>query len=120
MKIRVEGTDRYNNELRSPKFTKDERKLIKNYRKDLEGGFIYSDNPIRPQGMTEYLSEFSNPHSNYNPFHRLTKRINLEDRFDYIVYPPELDEEQGIVYYPVVIQSVIGHNIAGQRTYSQN
>lgn len=118
VKIRVGVTDRYEKELRTHTFTEDERKLIKRYKKDLEEGCLYYDHPDRPNGMTEYLSEFSKPNSNSNPFHRLTKRINLNDRFDYIVYPPELDEENKTVYYPVVIQSIVGHNIAGQRTYT--
>lgn len=117
IKPSVEVTDRYNNEIKE--FVESERNLIKAYRKDLTDGFLYSDNPLRPDGKTEYLEEFSKPNSKVNPFHRLTKRINNSDRFDYLVYPPVLDEQNRIVRYPVVIQSLKGHNIAGQRTYTE-
>jgi hypothetical protein len=114
----VEVTTRYDDELKTF-VSNSERKLIKNYKKDLEDGFLYSDNPLRPNGMTEYLEEFSKPHSKVNPYHRLTKRINNSDRFDYIVYPPILNEKERVVIYRVVIQSLRGHNIAGQTTYSK-
>lgn len=115
--VDVDVTDRYNLEVQG--FTDSERKLIKEYRKDLKKRYLYSDNPLRPNGMTEYLEEFSQPYSKVNPFHRLTKRINYSDRFDYIVYPPILDEINRKVIIPVVIQSLRGHNIAGQTTYSK-
>ena len=104
-----------------PSFTKDERKLIKNYKNDLKNNYIYRDHPSRPNGKTEYLAKDSRPNSKFNPYHRLTKRINLFDRFDYLVYPPELQElDDGSfkVVIPITIQSLKDHNIAGQRLYS--
>ena len=120
IKIRVEGTDRYDREI--SQFPKDERELIKQYWKDLENNYLYSDHPDRPNGKTEYLEEFSKPYKKNRPFHRLTKRINIFDRFDYLVYPPELEEQSDGTYkviIPVTIQSLKDHNIAGQKKYSE-
>ncbi len=119
VKIRVKGTKRYDKEL--PLFTKEERNLIKKYWEDLENYYIYQDHPDRPQGKTEYLAEFSKPTGQHKKFHRLTKRININDRFDYLVYPPELEKQDDGTYkviIRVVIQSLKDHNIAGQRKYS--
>ena len=120
IEVSVDKTKRYDKEL--PLFTKDERKLIKKYWEDLEDNYIYSDHPDRLQGKTEYLSEFSKPYKKDNPFHRLTKRININDRFDYLVYSPELEEQDDgsfKVIIHIVIQSLKDHNIAGQRKYSE-
>lgn len=117
--IRVTSTDRYDREI--SQFSKEERKLIKQYRKDLENNYLYSDHPDRKSGKTEYLEEYSKPYKKDRPFHRLTKRINIFDRFDYLVYPPELEEQPDKTYkviIPVVIQSLKDHNIAGQKKYS--
>ena len=54
IEVHVDKTKRYDKEL--PLFTKDERKLIKQYWDDLENNYIYRDHPSRPQGKTEYLS----------------------------------------------------------------
>lgn len=119
IEVVVDKTKRYDNEF--SQFTKEERKLIKAYQDDLENNYIYKDNPERPQGQTEYLSEFSKPYKKNRPFHRLTKRINISDRFDYLVYPPELEEQEDgsfKVIIPIVIQSLKDHNIAGQKKYS--
>ena len=120
VEISVEKTDRYDKEI--SQFSKDERKLIKQYWKDLEDNYLYSDHPDRPNGKTEYLEEFSKPYKKNRPFHRLTKRINIFDRFDYLVYPPELEEQSDGTYkviIPVTIQSLKDHNIAGQKKYSE-
>ena len=113
----VKTSTRYDEEIKD--FTKPERDLIKAYKKDLYDWYLYEDNPLRPDGQTEYLEEFSKPFKKVKPFHRLTKRINNSDRFDYLIYPPVLDEENRKVIVPIVIQSLKGHNIAGQTTYSK-
>jgi len=117
VKNRVNVSDRVKKER--SQYTGDEAKLIKKYISDLAEGYVYSDHPDRPNGKTEYLEEFSKPYKKNRPFHRLTKRINIFDRFDYVVYPPELDEEKKEVYYPIIVQSLKDHNIAGQKKYSE-
>jgi len=108
--IRVDYTKRYFKEIQL--FGEVERKLIKSYIKDLKAGYYYIDGPSG--GVTHYLSKKSKP----DQFHRMTKDINISDRFDYLVYPPELNEKDREVIIPIKIQSLKDHNIAGQGLYS--
>lgn len=90
-----------------------DKQAVRKLRKDLKDGYLYVDGPNG--GDTHYLSDYSNPEK----YHRLTKSINTFDRMDYLVYPPELDEEGRKLVIPVVIQSLRGHLIYGQGEYSE-
>lgn len=90
-----------------------DKQAVRKLRKDLKEGYLYFDGPNG--GDTHYLSDYSNP----GKYHRLTKSINTFDRMDYLVYPPELDEEGRKLVIPVVIQSLRGHLIYGQGEYSE-
>ena len=95
------------------------KKRIKSLKRSLEAGYVYSDNPKNDNENTHYLSRFSNP----KKYHRLTKNVNGSDRFDYIVYPPEvyqnLDTKETTLYSKIVVQSVVGHfDWRNERIYS--
>lgn len=85
------------------------RKRIKSIKRNLEKGYIYNNGGNIEGEETHYISRYSKP----GKYHRLTKDINDHDRFDYIVYPPEVftDEETGINYLvsKIVVQSLKGH-----------
>lgn len=100
----------YNKDI--TKFGPTEKALIKGFRKDLKNGYIYVDGPSG--GDTHYLSDYSSP----NKYHRMSKSINDFDRLVYLIYPPILDEKNSKVIIPIVIQSLDGHKIYGQGTYS--
>ena len=90
-----------------------DKQKIKAFRRDLKNGFTHSDGPAG--GDTHYLADYSQS----GRFHRLTKSINTFDRMDYLVYPPELDEEKREISISVIIQSLKGHVIYGQGEYSE-
>ena len=104
---KVEYSPKVNKQIsKHPEFT---RKRIKSLKKSLEEGNVYEDSIKLKDENTHYLSRFSSP----KKYHRLTKNINDHDRFDYIVYPPNifLDPETGekILVSKIVVQSVCGH-----------
>ena len=110
IEIRVSETKQYNKDMAV--LGSIDKATVRQFRKDLKDGFLYTDGP--KGGDTHYLADKSGPTRQ-----RFTKSINVSDRFDYIIYPYELDEKNRVVSLPVVIQSLIGHTIYGQGTYSE-
>jgi len=94
-----------------------EKKTIRNLKKDILNGHIYSDGPAG--GDTHYLSKFSKK----DKLHSLSKSINTVDRFNYLVYPPYLEEneETGELEYKqdIVLSSCKGHYRLGVGNYSE-
>ena len=102
---------KYNDEIKQ--FGPLEKQKIKKLREDLKNGYVYQDGPAG--GDTHYLEDYSKPEK----YHKLTKTINTSDRLEYSVYPPTLDEKNKKLVVPIVIQSLKGHTIYGQGTYTE-
>lgn len=107
----IDYTKKYNDEIKQ--FGPLEKQKIKKLREDLKNGYVYQDGPAG--GDTHYLEDFSKP----DKYHKLTKTINTTDRLEYSVYPPTLDEKNRKLIVPIVIQSLKGHTIYGQGTYTE-
>ena len=88
------------------------RSTIKKLVNDLKHWYLYSDGPAG--GETHYLSEFSRT----GKFLTFSKTINYNDRLNYRIYPPQV--ENGIYKIKVVLINCIGHQISGIGTYSKN
>jgi hypothetical protein len=111
----IEKTSTYNKDYE--KLTSSEKKLAKSYIKDLEDGLFYDES--ENSGDNHYLSDFSNT-SALDPFHRLSRRINGSDRFNYMVYRPKIfNDEKGNLRYiqKVVLESCKEHKLCDGRRY---
>ena len=81
--IDVQETKQFNKDYE--KLTLSERKLVKAYKKEISEGILYDQGPAG--GDTHFLGSFS---SNLREFHRISRKVNNDDRFNYIVYKPTL------------------------------
>ena len=88
------------------------RSTIKKLIRDIKDWYLYEDGPAG--GETHYLSEFSRP----GKFLTFSKTINYNDRLNYRIYPPQV--ENGVYKIRVVLINCIGHQISGIGTYSKN
>lgn len=97
------------------KLTPSERKLVKAFKKEISEGILYDQGPAG--GDTHFLGSFS---SNIREFHRISRKINVDDRFNYIVYKPVLlPKEDGTFeyYQKIVLESCKEHKLNGGKRY---
>ncbi len=103
---------KYSNEMRD--LGPVDKKKVRDLKKDLENGFIYSDGP---GGGDTHCLEDKTKHP--DKFHVMSKCINTSDRMNYGVYQPVLNEEERKVIIPITIWTIKGHVIYGQGEYSE-
>ena len=111
--IDVQETKQFNKDYK--KLTPSERKLVKSYKKEISEGILYDQGPAG--GDTHFLESFS---SNLREFHRISIKVNNDDRFNYIVYKPTLlpKEDGTFVYYQkIVLESCKEHKLNGGKKY---
>lgn len=92
-----------------------DKRIVDNFKKNVKQGYLYEDGP--EGGDTHILGDFS---SNKRKFHRLSKKVNDEDRFNYIVHEPELNLlEDGTYSYTqkIVLETCKKHKIYGGKKY---
>ena len=114
LKIAVYTTKRFDDDL--ARHYSVEKKIIRDFKKDIIKGYLYYDGPAG--GNTHYLGEFSKD----GDHHALSKCINSIDRLNYLVYEPELtqDDNGNYVYLQrVVLTSCKEHYGYGVRNYSE-
>jgi hypothetical protein len=107
-KVEIERNEEYERQYQNTTY----RSIIKKLVIDLKHWYLYSDGPAG--GETHYLSEFSR----LGKFLTFSKTINYNDRLNYRIYPPQV--ENGVYKIRVVLINCIGHQISGIGTYSEN
>lgn len=114
-KLIIESTKLFDQDYE--KLTLSEKNLVKKFKKDLKDGNFYNEG--EDSGDNHFLAGFSNTKS-LNPFHRLSRKINRDDRFNYLVYRPILfknDKGQYEYNQKVVLESCKEHKLNGGKTY---
>lgn len=102
----IETLHRYDRQYEKTMYKKEIKDLIK----DINDGHLYDDGPAG--GSTHFLSEFTRLGKHIT----MSKKINREDRLNYRIYPPEV--ENGRYIQKVVLVNCIGHRI-DSKTYSE-
>lgn len=107
-RVEVERNEVYEKQYQKTTY----RSIIKKLVNDLKHWYLYEDGLAG--GETHYLSEFSRT----GKFLTFSKTINYNDRLNYRIYPPQV--ENGVYKIKVVLINCIGHQISGIGTYSEN
>ena len=111
--IDIQESKKFNEQYKNQFLT--EKSIIKKLKRDIKHGYLYEDGPAG--GDTHFLSDFSHKDS-----HVLSKKITEEDRFNYRIYEPVIeDSSSGPIWnQKIVLESCKGHELNGTPDYVQN
>lgn len=111
--ISIQESKKFNEQFSNQFLT--EKSVIKKLKKDIRQGYLYEDGPAG--GDTHFLSDFSHKDS-----HVLSKKITEEDRLNYRIYEPVIeDSKNGPVWnQKIVLESCKGHELNGTPDYVKN
>lgn len=84
------------------------KEIVDRFIKDLKNGFIFTD--AREGDGTHYLADESKPGRGHITY---SKKINKEDRFNYVIYKPTIDDD-GKYNQIIKLSACSEHTIAGK------